>query len=178
MLEAPNFTLPSQILGVNLSLHPFNSSKPTLLLNNNTLDPILLSNNNTLNSTLLLDNNTLDPTHLHGNNILDHTHMLNNNTLDPNLVVNNNILDATSLLNNNNILEPTLLLDNNYSSLCSYSSPTLTFSPFMTNQDVPSIEILQGQGERVFIVMNVTQSNSTPEASRSMHVAMDEEDMC
>jgi len=174
--EAPNFTLPSQILGVNLNLHPFNSSKPTLLLNNDT-DPTLLSNNNTLDSTLLLDNNTLDPTYLHDNNILDHTHMLNNNTLDPTLVVNNNILDPTSMLNNNNILEPTLLLDNNNSSLCSYSSPTLTFFPFVTNQDVSSIGILQGQGQGVSTVMNITQFNSTTQASRSMHVAMDEEGM-
>jgi len=107
--EAPNFTLPSQTLGFNLNLYRFNSSKPTLLLNNNTLDPILFLNNNTLDSTFLLDNNTLDPTFLINNNILESTHMLNNNALDPTLVLDNNILDHTPLLNNNNnILEPTL----------------------------------------------------------------------
>jgi len=174
-LEALNFTLPSQILGFNLNLHPFNSSEPTLLLDNNTLDPTILPNNNNLDSTLLLDNKTLDPTNLLDNNILDCTHMFNNNTLDPTLVLNNNILDPTLLLNNNNILEPTLLLDNNNSSLCSYSSPTFTYSPFVTTEDVSSIGISQGQGEGVSTMMNITQSNSTTQASGSMHVAMDKE---
>jgi len=172
--EAPNFSLPSKILGFNLNLHHFNSSEPTLFLNDNTLDPTLLPNNNALDSTILLDKNTLDHTLLH-DNILDCTHMLNNNMLDHTDVFNNNILDPTPLLNNN-ILEPTLLSDNN-NSLYSYSSPTLSFSPFVTSQDVPSVGTSQSQGKGVSTVMNTTQSNNTTQASGSMHVAMDEEGM-
>ena len=158
-------------MGFNLNLHHFNISNPTLFLNDNILYPTLLPNNNTLDSSILLDKNTLDPTLLH-DNILDCTHMLNNNTLDPTPMFNNNILDPTPLLNNN-ILESTLLSDNNNSLF--FSSPTLSFSPFVTSQDVPSIRTSQSQGEGVSIVMNTTQSNNTTQASGSMHVAMDEE---
>jgi len=160
-------------LGFNLNLHHFNSSEPTLFLNDNTLGHTLFPNNYTLDSTILLDNNTLDTTLLH-DNILYYTHMLNNNTLDPTPVFTNNILDPTPLLNTN-ILEPTLLPDNNNSSLCSYSSASLSFSPFVTSQDVPLIGTSQSQGEGVSIVINTTQSNNTTQASGSMHVAMDEE---
>ncbi|KAK7377152.1 hypothetical protein VNO80_02572 [Phaseolus coccineus] len=164
--KTPNFILPSQALGFNLNLHSFNSLESPLLLNNNTLDPNLLLNNNTLDPTLLLNNNTLDPTLLLDNNMLDPTHVLNNNISDP-----------TPVLNNNNILKPALFPYNNNSSLCSYSSPTLTSPPFVTDQDVPSIGISQSLGEGVSIVMNTVESSTTTQANGSMHVAMDEEGM-
>ncbi|KAG2390137.1 hypothetical protein LR48_Vigan07g246700 [Vigna angularis] len=187
--EPPNFTLPSQTLGFNLNLHSFNSSEPTLLLNNNTFDPPFYLENNTLDPTLFLDNNTsntsflldnnntLDPTLLFDNNILDDTHVLNNNILDGTPVLNNNILDGTPVFNYNNNLEPIPLSSNNVSSLCSYSTPTLTSPPFLTQQDVPLIGISQSQGEMVSTTMNIIESSTTNQASGSMHIAMDEEGM-
>jgi len=198
--EPSNFTLPSQTLGFNLNLHSFNSSEPTPLLNNNTFDPSLLLDNNILDLSLFLDNNSLDPTLLldnnileatpvFNNNILESTPMLNNNILDVIPVPNNNILDVTHVLsninildgtpvlNNNNTSEPTFMLGNNGSSLCSYSTPILTFPPFLTDQEVPSIGISQSQREAVSTTMNSIESNIANQASGSMHTTMDEEGM-
>ncbi|XP_047178641.1 uncharacterized protein LOC124845566 [Vigna umbellata] len=126
---------------------------------------------------LLDNNNTLDPTLLFDNNILDDTHVLNNNILDGTPVLNNNILDGTPVFNYNNNLEPIPLSSNNVSSLCSYSTPTLTSPPFLTQQDVPLIRISQSQGEMVSTTMNIIESSTTNQASGSMHVSMDEEGM-
>ena len=109
--------------------------------------------------------------------MLDPTLVLDNNMLDPIPVFNNNISDPTCVLNNNNILEPAIFPYNDKSSLCSYSSPTLTFPPFVTDEDVPSIEISQPHGEGVSTMINTVESSTTTQASGSMHVAMDEEGM-
>ncbi|KAL9330810.1 hypothetical protein ACSQ67_000420 [Phaseolus vulgaris] len=109
--------------------------------------------------------------------MLDPTLVLDNNMLDPIPVLNNNISDPTRVSNNNNILEPAIFPYNDKSSTCSYSSPTLTFPPFVIDQDVPSIEISQPHGEGVSTMINTVESNTTTQASGSMHVAMDEEGM-
>jgi len=187
--EPPNFTLPSQTLGFNLNLPSFNNSEPTPLLNNNTFEHPLLLDNNILDSTFLLDNNTSNPTLLlDNNNTLDPTLLLDyNNNSNPTPFLDNNILDATPVHSNNNILdgipmlnnntntlEPTLLPSNNNTSLHSYSTPTLTSPPFLTNQVVPSIGISQSQGEVVSTVMNKIESSTVNRASGSMHATMDE----
>lgn len=98
---------------------------------------------------------------------------------NPNFTLPNQALGLNLNLHHFNNLQAPLFLnnsnnnDNTNSSLCSYSSPTSSSPPLVTNQDVPLFVTSNSQGEGVSSVV----SNATIHFPRGLHMAMDDEGM-